>query len=195
MQNNFWETVIQRIEFTNAGTVKELADGTKLIGHAPHIAPHAWVHNIYPVLNKEDVATIEKKLVHKIPSLYKEFLLRCSNGLSIFSDTLSLYGLRKRIGRGIEDAWQPYSIFTPNIDERLQDASANHFFIGGYNWDGSLLYIDTATNKVHRSSNDSIAPLNTWDDFEAMLLSETERIALLFKEHGMQKDEEEPTTP
>ena len=195
MQNIFFETIVRNIKCAKANETKELTDGTKLIGHVPHIAPHAWLHNLYPVLSDEDIVIVEKKLKNEIPSSYKEFLLHCSNGLSIFSDTLSLFGFRKKIGRSIEDAWQPYSIFTPNIDERLQDALPNHIFIGSYNWDGSLIYIDTTTNKVYRSSNESITPLNTWDNFETMLLAETKRIALFFNEYGIQKDEEESTIP
>lgn len=195
MKNIFFETVLQNIYCSNANATKELADGTKLIGHVPSIAPHAWLHNIYPILSNEDTTAIEKKIGIKIPSSYKDFLLQYANGLSIFIDTLSLFGLRKRIGRGIEDAWQPYSIFTPNIDQRPVDALPYHFFIGCYNWDGSLLYINVNTNKVHRCTNESVVILNTWNNFEEMLLNETKRISLLFDKYGIQKDEEESTTP
>jgi hypothetical protein len=174
---------------------QRLDDGTILIGRMPHIAPHAWLHNIYPVLNDNEMLLIQKKIGGVIPKSYTNFLILHSNGISIFNDALSLDGLRKKAGRSIEAAWQPYSIFTPNIVERIRDAKPHHFFIGGYGWDGSLLYIDANTEKVYRCSRTSIKPLNSWNSFGDMLVSETERIALLFDENGVEKDEEKPTTP
>jgi len=173
-----------------------LEDGTILIGKVPHIAPHAWLHNIYPVLSNEEVQLIEEQTGLTIPGSYGYFLTNYSNGLKIFSGAISLDGLRKKLGRSIENAWQPYSIFTPNNIERIKDAKPSHFFIGGYNWNnGSLIYIDNQTGKVHRCSKNSIKPLNTWDNFESMLVSETNRLALLFDEKGIKKDKDNPTIP
>jgi hypothetical protein len=192
---NFFNNIVKKIEYFNGKERKVLPDGTVLIGHAPHIAPHAWIHGIYPVLNDIEISDIESMVKNKIPTSYRNFLLHSSNGLSLFLDTLSLYGLRKKIGRDVENAWQPYSIITPNTIERIGDAKSNHFFIGGYNWDGSLLYIDTKTEKVHRCSNESVSPLNTWDNFEEMITSEVSRIILLFDEDGVEKDSDFPTVP
>lgn len=191
----FFETVLKNLGLKNLKKNKVLADGTRLFGHVPEIAPQAWLHCIYPTLNNEEIMMIEKEIGIRIPEAYKDFLLNCSNGLSIFLDTLNLYGFRKIYSRSIEQAWQPYSIFLPNTQERPKDARLNHLFIGGYNWDGSLLYIDTVTLKVHRSSGDCIEPLNTWNNFELMLLSEATRIHLLFHQNGRQINEDEPTTP
>ncbi len=172
-----------------------LADGTILVGKAPHIAPLAWLHNIYPVLSKEEIYLIEYKTGVEVPDAYAHFLTHHSNGLMFFVATLSLHGLRKRMGRSIEDAWQPFSIDTRNTFERVDDASPFHFFIGSYNWDGSLLYIDNKTGKVHRCSRKTVKPLNTWDSFEEMIVTETERIALLFDERGVKKNEKAATMP
>ncbi len=192
---NYFDTIKTiLLKYSHLGK-ENLIDGTLLIGKAPHIAPYAWLHKIFPVLNENEVLSIEKEIKIVLPDCYKDFLLHYSNGLKIFIDTLHLEGLRKKPGRSIEAAWQPYSIFTRNISERIKDAKSYHFFIGGYNWDGSLLYIDTNTNKVHRCSRTSVKPLNTWTNFEEMLVSETERIASLFDGNGVEKDEEKPTTP
>ena len=195
MQKTYFEIVMRNIKCEKANEIKQLIDGTILIGHIPHIAPHAWLHNIYPVLSESDIQDVEKKIGSNIPLSYREFLLYCSNGFSMFLNTLSLFGVRKKTGRTIEAAWQPFSIYTSNITERPLDALPNYFFIGSYNWDGSLAYIDTLTGKVYRSSNESVIPLNIWENFETMLLSETKRISSLFNEYGFARDEEQPTTP
>ena len=51
-------------------------------------------------------------------------------------------------------AAQPFSIITANIRERPRNAADDHFFIGGYDWDGSYLYIDKRTSTVHYCDRD-----------------------------------------
>ncbi|KYP13816.1 SMI1/KNR4 family protein [Flavihumibacter sp. CACIAM 22H1] len=174
---------------------QKLNDGTVLIGKAPHVAPHAWLNKLFPVLNLSQIKSIEQTIGAKIPEDYRDFLLNYSNGLKVFIDTLSLDGLRLKSGRTLESAWQPYSIFTPNVEERIEGALSQHFFIGGYSWDGSLLYIDRTTNKVHRCNKNSIKPLNSWNNFQDMLIMELERLDLLFDDNGVEKDKNKPTTP
>ena len=153
------------------------------------------MHAVYPVLSHDEISEIDNKLSCEVPLDYKNFLLHCSNGLSIFLNTLSFYGIRKKIDRDLENAWQPFSIISLNTIERIKDARTYDFFIGGYNWDGSLLYIDTKTNYVIRCSNKSVQPLNSWNNFEEMVTSEMKRIASLFDENGNEKDVDIPTIP
>lgn len=184
----------QLYEFEKLGLeVSEL--GATLIGKAPHIAPMAWLHTIYPTLNDSDILELEDELGTKLPGEYKDFLLNYSNGLSLFVSKFYLYGYRKVLGRGIEASRQPFSIITPNIPERPENAKANYFFIGGYKWDGSKLYIDTNTDKVHYCDRWDATSLYVWNSFEEMLLCETKRIIDLFDENGIILDECIPTTP
>ncbi|PGH37810.1 MAG: 1,3-beta-glucan synthase regulator [Candidatus Nephrothrix sp. EaCA] len=190
---NYFDTVKKQLENYNHLGEQILQDRTLLIGKAPHIAPKAWLHGIYKPLSNDEVEKLEYDMQLKIPSDYKFFLTNYSNGLNIFVDVFSLDGFRKRSSRNIEDAYQPYSIINPNTKERLEDAEADMFFIGGYNWDGSLLYMKNG--KAYRCSSENIKPLNTWDSFEKMLLTEINRICLLYDKNGVEIEAEKPTVP
>ncbi|MGZ3759793.1 MAG: SMI1/KNR4 family protein [Mucilaginibacter sp.] len=173
---------------------KRLENGTYLIGKAPHIAPNAWLHSIYSGLNLNEIKELEKVLDKPIPDCYRSFLEK-SNGLKIFNTTFCLDGLRRSFSRGFEDVWQPFDIRTPNMSERPKNAIDCFFFIGGYDWDGSLLYIDIQTQKVHLCHRDNAASLYEWNDFEAMLESEILRIINLFDSQGKEIDSRISTLP
>src|SRR5262249_50871758 len=148
-------------------------------GHAPHIAPEAWLHELFAPLKKTEIATAEENIGYSIPKDFAEFLL-AYNGLNLFSTSLSIYGIRKKNVRSGDDVWQPFDLSTPNVFERPSDSTDSQFFIGGYNWDGSKLFIDNRNRKVFRCTRDSAKPLNHWEDFGCMLISECNRIAELY---------------
>ncbi|MBS1605312.1 MAG: hypothetical protein JST42_21790 [Bacteroidetes bacterium] len=90
---------------------------------------------------------------------------------------------------------QPFSPDISNIDERPENAKESYFFIGGYSWDGSKLYIDKATNLVHYCGRRDATSLYQWSSFEEMLVSEVRRICGLFDDKGVVKDPNRYTTP
>lgn len=171
---------------------KKLDDGTHLIGRAPHIAPLAWLHSIYPPLEDFELSELEKKLGILIPDAYKVFL-KMTNGLKVFSTTFYLYGFRKRNTRTVDDAWQPFDLWIPNVAERPENASSNIFFIGGYDWDGSHLYIDPKTAKVYLCGPENATPLYAWSSFANMLDSEIKRLLTLFDKDGKEISPDEST--
>ena len=173
---------------------RQLPNGTRLIGHVPHVAPEAWLHEIFPPLDKGGIDKLEAGLKMSIPTDYKEFL-SVANGLMLFSCRLSLDGLRTSYVRTGDEAIQPFSLLTPNTFERPKDALPSYLFIGGYGQDGSRLYIDGETSKVFRAARRTSTPLNEWKNFEEMLVTETIRIALLFDDKGKRINPNEPTTP
>jgi len=173
---------------------KQLEDGTLLIGKAPHIAPLAWLHCIYSSLSRQEIINLEDSLGSEIPDSYKSFL-SISNGLGVFNTTLSLYGYRRNYNRNIIDVWQPFNILTPNISERPSNDVSNIFFIGSYSWDGSLLYIDKITNKVHICKRNNAKSLYEWPDFEGMLIDELKRLVTLFDKEGKKYDNKKSTLP
>ncbi|QSB25654.1 SMI1/KNR4 family protein [Flavobacterium sp. CLA17] len=175
--------------------VQKSENGAILIGKAPHIAQLAWLNKIYPILGDKDIVLLGKELKREIPKDYKLFLTNFSNGLNIFVSTFSLHGLRKELGRSVEASRQPFSIFTPNLQERPKNAKDNYFFIGGYNWDGSKLYLDSVTNKVHYCAEWDATSLYEWNSFEEMIISEIKRITSLFDEKGVVLDKNKHTTP
>jgi hypothetical protein len=181
-------------KFEHLGKETTLA-GVVLIGKAPSQGKHAWINKIYPSLNQSDIIEMEKTIGDSIPSEYEHFLMNYSNGLNVLLSTLSLYGLRKQRGRSIEASQQPYSLITPNKSERPDNAKVNYFFIGGYNWDGSLLYIDKNTGVVHCCQRYDATSQKSWPTFEDMIVSEIERLYNFFDDDGTELDEDKPTIP
>jgi hypothetical protein len=173
---------------------KTLKDGTLLIGKAPHIAPLAWLHTIYPSLAEEKISLLEKQIKNKIPESYKDFL-RVTNGLNVFNTTLSLYGFRSSYNRTSEDVWQPFDIVLPNTLERPVNASKNIFIIGSYDWDGSYLYIDVNDNRVYLCDREDITPLYEWKNLDEMLNDEINRLICLFDKQGRELQPDKSTLP
>ncbi|HET7117252.1 MAG TPA: SMI1/KNR4 family protein [Hanamia sp.] len=171
-----------------------LSDGTLLIGKAPHIAPNAWLHCIYAALSNEDINSLENNFNLQVPGDFKSFL-EISNGLGIFNTTFSLYGLRRNYKRNEDDVWQPFNIVTTNTFERPFNSKSEFFFIGGYDWDGSLLYINSKTNEVHLCEREDATSIYTWVNFECMLKSEIKRLMKLFDKSGKELNPSESTLP
>jgi len=192
---NYFEKIKEELlRFKNLG-LETAENGTLLIGRAPHIAKQAWLNEIYPVLTEQDIVILENELNTEIPKDYKWFLLNGSNGLGMFVSKFYLYGLRKELGRSVAASRQPYGLDISNIDERPENAKDSYFFIGGYSWDGSQIYIDKETNKVHYCDRWDATSLLKWASFEEMLVSEVKRFTKLFNENGVIINEDLFTTP
>lgn len=182
-------------KFENLG-LSNSNDGAMMIGHAPFKGPQAWLNIIFPKLNNEEVALLEDNLRTTIPKEYKDFLMNFSNGCNILSSNLSLYGLRRQLTRDPKaNSRQPFSLITPNLHERPENALENYFFLGGYNWDGSLLYIDKETNIVHCCERWDATSKVQWNSFQEMLLSELKRLYTFFDDQGKEIDEDVSTLP
>lgn len=158
------------------------------------MAPQAWFHAIFPPLENEDVISLDRDIGIQIPDSYRSFLLNCGNGLKLFSGTLTLDGLRKISGRGLEAAWQPFSLITPNTIERPSDLDKEYLIIGGYGYDDSKLVM-APDGKVYYCLNGSANFLENWDSFEELLLTEISRISGLFDGDGKRTVEGKLTVP
>ena len=157
-------------------------------GRVEERGPLARLHILYPPLTADLRQRGEASLDRPLPDPYLAWLWR-SNGLRIFSGTLSLSGVR---GEPTESR-RASDLLIPNVLERIPDASEFAFFFGFYEWDGSQLYLDE-DGKVHRCSRDSAEPLNTWPSFAEALSSEFHRLSALADERG-RIDEDVPTVP
>lgn len=166
--------------------------GAELIARAPHVAPEAYLHEIYPPLDAGGIREVEALLGRGLPRDFADFL-SVANGCYLYSGALSIFGLRREGGRSVDESRQPFDLALPNRLERLKDAAAAFLFVGFYDWDGSLLYIDPASNRTFRCGPKSARPLNEWPDFGAMLLSEVKRLAGLFDAGGCKRDPAQPT--
>lgn len=173
---------------------RTLPNGVRLIGHIPHAAPEAYLHIIYPPLNNEQITSIEEAITKKLPDELKAFL-KVSNGINLFADSLSIDGLRHSYVRVGDEAWQPYSMVTPNTIERPPDADESLVFLGGYCWDGSLLCMTPHSPVVYRCQFGTAKVLNKWSSFDEMLTSEVNRLSTLFDEKGRKIDADAPTAP
>jgi hypothetical protein len=160
--------------------------GARLVGHAPHVAPEAYLHVIFPPLNEADLDALEAEVGRPLPIDYRA-VLRLANGLSLFSGSLSIYGRRTSSARTGDAARQPFSATTPNKFERPRGLTEDAVVVGGYSDDGSLVYVG-ATGEVCRCSRDSASPLNRWRDLPAMLTHESNRLATCFDETGRLRD-------
>jgi len=177
--------------FSAMGTKLVSQTGATLIGHAPFIAPEAWLNCLYSPIKEEEIKRIEDSLQRPIPKVYKDFLMCFSNGLNILCDTFCLFGYRRNYARNIFDVWQPYSIIEQNIFENPFDSI---FIIGGYDWDGSIIYINESEEICYSSSEDE-TPLLKWDSLIQMLESEIRRLYTLCDDSGKFLDSNKPTIP
>lgn len=192
---NIIETILPILDKNKELDTEILTNGTLLIGRVPHVAPLARLHIIPSGIKDDVIALLEDNLNHKIPKVYKDFLKQ-ANGIHIFSDSISLDGLRENYIRDVAGAWLPFNIIEPNTYERPRDANDSFLYIGGYGYDGSQLIIDDKTGKILRCTRFvSSEVLNVWPDFWTMLTSEVERLDGLFDAEGKKKYPDRPTTP
>ncbi len=59
-----------------------------------------------------------------------------------------------------------------------------YFFIGGYRYDGSKLYMTLKMEKFISVNVEMLHLFLAWDSFEDMLLSESKRIFTLYDDRG-----------
>lgn len=173
---------------------KEYENGTKEYGHAPFIAPEAYNFCVFATLNEDDIVELERDLKREIPSQFRSFLMTDTNGLHLFHH-FSLYGIRKSYNRDLNATPEPFGLLEPNIYEKPKNAKDTYFFIGGYRYDGSKLYIDSEDGKVHFCKRRDASSLLAWDSFEDMLLSESKRIFTLYDDRGRMLAPSEKTLP
>ena len=176
--------------------IKKTMNGATLIGHPDYLKENWWLVELFPQLNIDDIASIEKEVSVKLPESYVYFLRNISNGLIFQFGTFALYGYVPDFNRNIE-CRLPFDMYIPNIYERenISNLRQNSFVIGGYDYDGSQLYMDTNTGRVFLCSNTDSTPLYHWETFEDMLLSELKRLYCLYTEDGRCIDDSKTTLP
>ena len=163
-------------------------------GHIPLIAPEAYNIYTFAPLTDEQLALLERVLNREVPKQYKIFLTLVSNGMHIFNRCLSLDGLQGSINRklGIQG---PFDLSIPNVYERPSNADASCFFIGGYSYDCSKLYMRSGSQKVFYCPRWDITPLKEWNSFSEMLIEEIQRLRPLHGADGMLQVPREETLP
>ena len=186
--------VLQVIEQARSFGFRELANGARLYGHVPHVAPEAWLHQVYAPLAEQDVISLEERIDLLIPSDLRKFF-QLANGVGLFSLSLSIYGKRTNYVRIGDDAWQPFCIVTANTLARPAHAKPTQLVIGGYQDDGSLLFLDCDDGEIVRTKSRSKRVLNRWTDFWTMLNEETRRLSGIFNAEGHKLSQGSTTPP
>lgn len=187
--------IINKLKGNNYENMKITDNKTLLICNVIHIAPEAWLHYIYIGLSDIEVLDIENKLGKSLPKLLKEFL-KISNGINIFSDSISIWGRRTSYDRVGEEIYQPYDIVA--LNEELEDEiSSKWLAFGSYSWDGSIMYYDVTKGdeKVFICERDSTKKIKEWDNIAVWFNEEINRLSKMYDEDGIEKDEDLPTIP
>ena len=163
-------------------------------GHIPQLAPEAYNIYTFAPLTDEQLALLERVLNREVPKQYRAFLTHVSNGMHIFHRCLSLEGLQGSINRklGIQG---PFDLSIPNVYERPSNADASCFFIGGYSYDASKLYMKDDSDKVYYCARRDATPLKEWNSFSEMLIEEIQRLKSLHDADGMLQVPSEETLP
>jgi hypothetical protein len=192
--SDYFDFILKTVQQAECLGTRVLADGTRLIGHTPHVAPEAYLHVLFRPLSRSELADLERKLGTDLPKYLREFLGR-ANGAMLFCYNLSLLGVRTSYARQGDEAWQPHDMASATEESSpvLEDNSM--IVLGAYRWDGSLLVGSAARREVHRVDCDHGRALNRWPDFENMIVDEVMRLSELFDHAGRQIEPATPTTP
>jgi hypothetical protein len=190
-----FESILGTLRKWEDNGMKMLENGTKLICHVPHIAPRAWLHKVYAGIDDAKIDEIRTRLRVELPKDFTDFL-KCANGINIFSDSLSIWGLRTSYARTGDEAIQPYDLVTLNEEEKGRNQTSQLIF-GSYSWDGSVMLFDLglSDSKVYRCMNGSLKKIQEWNTLWEWLAVEVERLSRLFDEKGIEYDENNPTIP
>ena len=169
-----------------------LPDGARLIGHVPEVAELAYLHRVPPPLPEEGLNKLRAQLEMPVPAELLEFY-KCANGLSAFSDSLNIYGLRGNYRRSdmLAVSAQPYDIITPNQHERPAQMKLNHVIVGGYQYDGSKVAVGDQAEVYRCERRDGRKRLNQWPSFRAWIEVEIDRLSKVFDDAGHCPDREE----
>ena len=163
-------------------------------GHIPQLAPEAYNIYTFAPLTEERLALVEQNIGREIPCQYRTFLTHVSNGMHIFHRCLSLLGFQGVLDRR-GDFQGPFDLSIPNVYERPSNADASCFFIGGYSYDASHLYMRSGSQKVFYCPRWDITPLKEWNSFSEMLIEEIQRLKSLHGADGMLKSTRRSTLP
>jgi len=190
-----WRTTLKEIvlEYEHLGH-RALQNGTRLIGHVPHVGSEAYLFELYAPLVPDDITALERELGQPLPKPLREFYA-FHNGLNVFSDALSIDGRRTSYVRKGDAAVQPYSITIPNVEERPRRAQAGDVIFGGYSFDGSQLFFRRDDETVHVARRGTAVPYGSWPSFDDMLDSELRRLRGHYDEAGKKRDPDADTTP
>lgn len=170
------------------------SSGARLIGHVPHRGPQAYLHIVFPSAKRDSVAAFRSKTkAPKAFDVYADFLSE-HNGAIFFLGSLALNGIREGpLSRTVEDR-QPFDLDDLNGFERPKNADPETLFVGSYNYDGSLIYIEPSGEVLVCRKGNAI-PYAKWPNLGEMISQELLRIAQFYDHEGRVIDKSAKRTP
>ena len=189
---HYFQQVFTILKKASALGELKTAYGTTLLGQVPHVAPNAWLHQLYQPLTSSEVAILESDVAIPFPEAFREFL-ELSNGVKVFSSGLSIYGFRDSFERSSGEGWRPFSIVSPNLHSRPAGLPKDDLIIGSITEKESFyLCMNSKRETVFRCRREDAIPLETWASFGEMLLWEVRRLDALFDTLGRKRHISEP---
>lgn len=176
--------------------VKSDASGSRLIAHTPRDYPDAYLHAVFSARSQADWNKYGISLPEELQQLYAE-----CNGLMLFGTALSVFGVRSHHKRSADAAFQPFDLVDHDrelraVTHRLSDSQQDdRVFFGGYDWDGSNVYIVPNDGRVFWCRDGSAQSELTWPSIAVFLQAEYDRILGLFDDVGYPKDDNVSTAP
>jgi hypothetical protein len=195
--NKMIESILRKMnEWSGLGEISD-RKGNRIIAHTPRDYPEAYLHYFYTRRSDRKWRKYGMKLPNQLCELYRE-----CNGISLFADSLSIYGIRDNYDRRLHIAqFQPYDLKDHDSEHRTcwhklpNSIDDDRVFFGSYNWDGSGVYVTSSADTVYRCLRNEYKPVNEWSNIEMFLNEEYGRLEKLFDENGYVHDEEVETTP
>lgn len=169
---------------------KTYPDGTEWIGHTPHRAPEAYLHQLYAPLDATRVRQLEIEILRHLPDSFRCFLMH-HNGIGLFANYINVYGLRNSWSRTnfAEAGQQPFSILVPNIKRRPHSAPDDMIFLGSLGKDRRL--VGARPNGgvfLWESDNTLSGAVKSYSSVFTFLLEEAIEAAALFGPDGRRRE-------
>jgi SMI1-KNR4 cell-wall len=160
-------------------------DGTRWIGHTPDRGPEAYLHQLFAPLDEESIGDLEDELSYDFPGSFLRFM-QIHNGIELFANHINIYGKRRSWNRtnDVEAAQQPFSILTPNVYERPDDAPKNLLFIGSLGDERKLVCVLPSGQVQRWDKVSSSTKKETYPSVFNFLLIEARKVRRLFDDLG-----------
>jgi hypothetical protein len=166
---------------------RRLENGTKLICPAPHVAPAAWLHALFGPAQESQISSAESKCGIEFPREFRDFLVR-TNGLFLFSNSISIWGIRTSYERVGDAAWQPFDIKHHNEPSERPSGSPEALLFFGSMGKGSEWCFFEPADEGHRvgktAARGRFSPTAYWPDFWTWLLEQAHWLEGLFDQEG-----------
>ncbi|MER9066138.1 SMI1/KNR4 family protein [Mesorhizobium sp. M0074] len=169
---------------------KTYPDGTEWIGHTPHRAPQAYLHQLYAPLDAIGIGQMESEISRRLPDNFRCFLM-LHNGIGLFANYINVYGLRRSWSRTnlVEAGQQPFSILEPNVQRRPSNAPDEVLFIGSLGKNRNLIGMNPDGRVFRWESDDPLfGSINSYSSVFTFLLEEGNEVAALFDPDGRRRD-------